>query len=1046
MADQSDATEIRAFLIADVRGYTLFTHERGDEAAAKLAGRFAAVARTGVEARGGTVIELRGDEALAVFSSPRQAIRAAVELQSRFVDETLADPSLPLTVGIGLDAGEAVPLEGGYRGGALNLAARLCGLAGPGECLGSQEIVHLARRVEGITYTDQGEVELKGLATPVRVIAIASEGDDTARRLATVAPAPLASKGKRGKAPAQTPKRWTVRRMVVPILAVLLIAAIAIPLIRSRGGQEGLAGLDANSVGIMDVETGRLVQQVQLGSRPGAIAFGEGAVWVANPDAGTVTRLDPTTGQVVDTIPVGDDPAGLAIGEGAIWVANNNGPSLMRISPATNQVVDTIEGVGHGPMGVAVGSRAVWVANSLDDTVSRLDPDSGTEIARIPVGDRPTSIVVDGDTVWVTDSAGGTVSRIDAETGAVQLIHVGNGPVAVAAGPDGVWVANQLDGTVSLIDPERNSVHATVAVGEGPSSVAVTPAAVWVTNEYEGTVTRIDPASNGAFPAVHLGNAPQMAAVVGDQLWVTARAGSASHRGGTLRIVSKTGLDSIDPGLTTAVQSLSVLPMTNDGLVAFKRVGGSAGSALVPDLATEIPSPTDGGRTYVFRIRTGLTYSTGEPIRPSDFQRAIERHFRIDGPFKDQLIGIVGADQCPKPSRPCDLSAGIEAEDDAGTVIFHLREPDPDFLYKLTQTYAFAVPDGTPDRDVGTMPMPATGPYMIQTFEPGRRIILTRNPSFVQWSAAAKPDGFVDRIEWTFGVEPDDAVTRVERGDADWMFEDPPPEREPELLTRFAGQVLIVPGLYTYYMSLNLSLPPFNDRDVRRALNFAVDRQEVAALFGARGRLTCQVLPPNFTGYAPYCPYTLPPSMVGTWTAPDLDRAKRLVRDSGVKGFRVEVWTNSDLWGGVAVPVGEYFVRLLRTLGFDARLHQDESGVFDYFGTLGDPKKGIQIAAIGMGSLYPSGFGFLSGLRCGAFHTGFCDRAVDALLDEALQAQVRDPSSAQEFLARAEHAIVDEAPWVPLVSPRGVYPVSARVVNVQVHPAWLLLLDQLWLR
>src|SRR5207245_7931668 len=119
------------------------------------------------EARGGSVIELRGDEALAVFTSARQAIRAAVELQDRFVEETEADPTLPLGVGIGLDAGEAVPVEGGYRGGALNLAARLCGQAGPGEVLASQEGVHLARKVGGVGYQGRGEVHLKGLAEAV---------------------------------------------------------------------------------------------------------------------------------------------------------------------------------------------------------------------------------------------------------------------------------------------------------------------------------------------------------------------------------------------------------------------------------------------------------------------------------------------------------------------------------------------------------------------------------------------------------------------------------------------------------------------------------------------------------------------------------------------------------------------------------------------------------------------------------------------------------------------------------------------------------------
>ena len=109
---------IKTFLIADVRGYTRFTQERGDEAAARLATRFAEFAREAIEAAGGTLVELRGDEALAVFDSARQALRAASDLQERFVAETVADPSLPLAVGIGLDAGEAVAVDGGYRGGA----------------------------------------------------------------------------------------------------------------------------------------------------------------------------------------------------------------------------------------------------------------------------------------------------------------------------------------------------------------------------------------------------------------------------------------------------------------------------------------------------------------------------------------------------------------------------------------------------------------------------------------------------------------------------------------------------------------------------------------------------------------------------------------------------------------------------------------------------------------------------------------------------------------------------------------------------------------
>ncbi len=165
---------IHTFLIADLRGYTRFTLEQGDEAAARLAANFAALARRVMEARDGRVIELRGDEVLAVFLSTRQALWAAVELEAGVAEARRSDPAYP-PVGIGLDAGEAVPVEEGYRGAALNLAARLCSLAGPGEVLASETVIHLARKVHRLAYSERGAVQLKGFADPVRVVQVRAE-------------------------------------------------------------------------------------------------------------------------------------------------------------------------------------------------------------------------------------------------------------------------------------------------------------------------------------------------------------------------------------------------------------------------------------------------------------------------------------------------------------------------------------------------------------------------------------------------------------------------------------------------------------------------------------------------------------------------------------------------------------------------------------------------------------------------------------------------------------------------------------------------------
>src|SRR5262245_46830435 len=142
----SASPAVLTFLIADVRGYTRFTQEHGDEEAGRLAALFAELARETVLSFDGELIELRGDEWLCVFGSARQALRAAVELQRVFRKRENDVPVFRLPIGVGLDAGEAVPIEGGYRGGALNTAARLCSLAAPGQILASETVVSLSRR------------------------------------------------------------------------------------------------------------------------------------------------------------------------------------------------------------------------------------------------------------------------------------------------------------------------------------------------------------------------------------------------------------------------------------------------------------------------------------------------------------------------------------------------------------------------------------------------------------------------------------------------------------------------------------------------------------------------------------------------------------------------------------------------------------------------------------------------------------------------------------------------------------------------------------
>ena len=368
--------------------------------------------------------------------------------------------------------------------------------------------------------------------------------------------------------------------------------------------------------------------------------------------------------------------------------------------------------------------------------------------------------------------------RIDPTTGKqVAPIHVGNGPTGIAFGHGAAWVANSLDGTVSRIDPDTNSVTATVPTGNGPDAVAVDARGIWVSNQFDGNVVRIDPGRNQVAQRVSVGSRPLGLAMSGDAVLVAVRHSGAGHRGGTLVLRSdrpKQGsvIDSIDYALSGYTYVLPFLRMTGDGLTAFNQVSGLAGAQLVPDLATSLPAPTDGGRTYTFRLRSGIRYSNGKPVQATDFRSTFERYYALGSPVTD-YDGIVGGAQCRKHPKRCDLSRGIVADDVAHTVTFHLIRPDPDFLYKLAVPSAYVLPGGTPRRPAGTHPLPATGPYMIATYRPRRLLRFVRNPFFHEWSRAAQPDGYPDRIDIRIAGTADEAIRDVVDGKADvvWLAE-----------------------------------------------------------------------------------------------------------------------------------------------------------------------------------------------------------------------------------------------------------------------------------
>ena len=822
---------------------------------------------------------------------------------------------------------------------------------------------------------------------------------------------------------------------VLALAALLLFAGIVAFGISRLIQPDSLSGIREDHVGLIDPDGGRITDEYPVGHGPQAVAAGAGSVWVANRLDGTVSRID--RGEEIGTIDVGGEPTGLAFGAGSLWVADGQGRTVAQVDPDTNTVEER-HGVGNAAHAVAVGSGAVWVASAVDATVVRIDLTSGRPTKPIAVDARPSALAAGAGAVWVASEATSRVIRLDPRSGTpLDTIAVGDGPSGVAVGAGAVWVTSRLAGTVSRIDPATDRVTEAVPVGREPHAVAADEDGVWVANAGDGTVMRIDPRDRDVTDTVPIEGSPAALAVVDGTVWTAALAPTASHRGGTLHVSHWVPQPATPPQIEPAFYFLPT-SLSHDGLVGYRRVGGSAGGTLVANLAIEVPEPSADERTYVFRLRRNVRFSNGALVRPEDVRASIERLMMLPQKgFLPDVPAVRGAARCNL--EHCDLSKGIETDSAARTVTIHLRRPDPDFLHKLVSI--FVVPAGSPARAARTRAVPGTGPYTIESWVPGRGGVLVRNPHF-DVSSRDRPGGFPDEIAIRL-EKPRAQVAAVERGTADIALLPREIGAVNALRTRHGARLHTDPYLATSYVFLNVLTPPFDDPRVRQALNLAVDRGRVAELFGSPGthQPTCQLLPQGFSGYVPTCRHTVNPNPAGTWIGPDLVRARRLVAASGTRGMKVEFW-GSRHWA----PVGRYFRSLLGDLGYRSGLQTFDELFPIYENAAGEPRPRPQLGLWHWEAISTAPYSFLQSLvTCGAdFNLSrFCDPQIDARMERAARAP---GSEAIALWPRVEASLADQAPTVPLVNGNNISLTAEGVGNYQYHPLWGPLVEQLWVR
>jgi peptide/nickel transport system substrate-binding protein len=524
------------------------------------------------------------------------------------------------------------------------------------------------------------------------------------------------------------------------------------------------------------------------------------------------------------------------------------------------------------------------------------------------------------------------------------------------------------------------------------------------------------------------------------------------HKGGTLKLLAKSAGGSLDPQVNYTLQYWQLYQSMYDGLLAFKKVNGQSSFTVVPDLAVAMPQVSDGGKTLTFKLRQGIKFSTGAPVTVDDVVASFERIFKVSSPTAGTFYsGILGADACLAKPATCKLSQGVVGDAAAGTVTIHLTAPDPELVYKLAVPHATVLPKGSPAKDAGTQPLPTTGPYMVASYDPNRALKLVRNPNFTEWSRDAQPQAYPDEIEESFGLSVEAAVTAVENGQADWVFDPPPADRLGEMGTTYASQAHVNALTAFWYLTLNTHLAPFDNPLARQAINWAVDRNALVKLYGGENlaQPVCTILPPGFPGHVDFCDYTKGGG--STWSAPDLDKAKQLVQQSGTAGQEVGIVVTDD---EVNKSIGEYLQSLLTQLGYKATLKPLSGNI--QFTYIQNTNNKVQLALTSWYQDYPAASDFLHVLlSCASFKagsdssiniSGFCDKDIDGQMTQALTQAQTDQQGADAKWGQIDQAIMKQSPVVPLFTPKLIDFVSKRVGNYQFSKQFYMLVGQLWVK
>jgi peptide/nickel transport system substrate-binding protein len=522
----------------------------------------------------------------------------------------------------------------------------------------------------------------------------------------------------------------------------------------------------------------------------------------------------------------------------------------------------------------------------------------------------------------------------------------------------------------------------------------------------------------------------------------------SSATGGTLTFAESSTPDSFDPGNTYYAWTWDFSRLYATPLVTYKSCPGRCGLALVPGIATSLGQVSANGLVWTYHLKHGLKFEDGTTVTAADVKYAVERTYdrnvlangptyfpvlladpSYPGPFKDRAKNLMGLTSVTTP--------------DAYTIQFHLQHPFPDFNYVVAIPQTAPVP---PDKDTGAKyqlhPI-STGPYMFESYQPDKELVLVRNPN---WTQAEDPEArqLANKIVLDLNLNAADVDTQLLAGNVDIDA------GGTGVGAAARAEILSSPSLmkdaddaltgFLWFAYINTKVAPLNNLACRQAVEYAADKTDQQTAYGGPqvgGQIASTVVPPTIVGYSQFDLYDAVSDPSG-----NLVKAKAALDACGQpNGFSVGLGYRSDR--PTDVQAAQSLQAALARVGISVQLHGYPSGTY-YTDFAGSPAY-VQQHDLGLdlGSWapdWPDGYGFLDEISNGNAIAPSGNTNIAQLNDPVINnlfAQAAAPtlSATQEaaIWPKIDLQIMKDAAILPEVYAKALLYRSPYVTNVYVQ-------------